>query len=508
MGDRMSKINTKSRYDLKMPFDDFVRVERTSRENSDAVIFSCLVGFQESIETYTSELENMIVSLKSASFILIRGELKKDFGNAEIERARLIYFQLAEIERVQGYEDLNAVDFGLLIPRQAHRYQIGMAYFQALECYQRAFPSTNESMRQNLGIKLLMWLKLYGTELFEKTQNKDILSKAIFYGCYKKHEVCFMHFLWQAGCDVICTNPAADPFEGVEAHLVAAQRVVYLNRANELPPIKAVQPEKSPMSETDTVSPSTNSNPGTNGNPGSTTIINTQHPSRPVASNVSSSVTSIAGAPNQVNGTTVATRFDELANAHANVQIDYSCEVLSLLSDSVVMIKVHNEKGEVVSGGSGVVISDRGYILTNLHVVAGGNRFGVYFENDDKEYMTHQIIKYHQAFDIALIQVEREVKALRLSPKALVRGQKVVAIGSPLGLFNTISEGIVSGFRSFEDVDMVQFTAPISNGSSGGALINMQGELVGITTAGFQGQNLNLAVPSAYLKLFAGGFMN
>ncbi|WP_242972864.1 S1C family serine protease [Anaeromicrobium sediminis] len=89
----------------------------------------------------------------------------------------------------------------------------------------------------------------------------------------------------------------------------------------------------------------------------------------------------------------------------------------------------------------------------------------------------------------------------------LVRGQKIIAIGSPLGLFNTISDGIVSGFREFDYIKMVQITAPISPGSSGGALINMHGKLVGITTAGLDGQNLNMAVPDQYIKEFVGNVL-
>ena len=93
--------------------------------------------------------------------------------------------------------------------------------------------------------------------------------------------------------------------------------------------------------------------------------------------------------------------------------------------------------------------------------------------------------------------------------KKLVRGQRVVAIGSPLGLFNSVSDGIISGFRAIEGVDMIQFTAPISNGSSGGAVLNMYGEVIGISTGGFDaGQNINLAVGYEYIRNFVQGFVS
>ena len=91
--------------------------------------------------------------------------------------------------------------------------------------------------------------------------------------------------------------------------------------------------------------------------------------------------------------------------------------------------------------------------------------------------------------------------------KGLVRGQRVVAIGSPMGLFNSVSDGIISGFRRIDEVDMIQFTAPTSHGSSGGAVLNLQGEVIGISTAGIDsGQNLNLAVGYECINQFVRGF--
>lgn len=130
-------------------------------------------------------------------------------------------------------------------------------------------------------------------------------------------------------------------------------------------------------------------------------------------------------------------------------------------------------------------------------------------EDDETVYPTDEIIKYNADLDLAVLRIQRELQVLPIydGRKKLVRGQKVVAIGSPLGLFNSVSDGIISGFRQINDVDMIQFTAPISHGSSGGAVLNMAGELIGISTAGFdQGQNINLAVGYENIRLFARGF--
>ena len=136
--------------------------------------------------------------------------------------------------------------------------------------------------------------------------------------------------------------------------------------------------------------------------------------------------------------------------------------------------------------------------------------YSVNIEEDKNVYSTDEIVKYHTVLDLAVIRIRRKLDPLPVcsDEKGLVRGQKVVAIGSPLGFFNSVSDGIISGFRQFEDMDMIQFTAPISSGSSGGALLNMYGEVIRISTAGIdEGQNINLAVSYENINNFAKGFM-
>lgn len=186
-------------------------------------------------------------------------------------------------------------------------------------------------------------------------------------------------------------------------------------------------------------------------------------------------------------------------------------EELALRASSVVMIAVHDKKGDVISTGSGIMIGRNGYILTNNHVACGGVAYSVRIEDDEQTYETQDIIKYNPLLDLAIIRIDRLLNPLPIynREKALVRGQKVVAIGSPLGLFNSVSNGIISGFRTMRnDVSMIQFTAPISHGSSGGALLNMYGEVIGISTAGIdEGQNLNLAVGYSDILPFVRGFI-
>lgn len=195
--------------------------------------------------------------------------------------------------------------------------------------------------------------------------------------------------------------------------------------------------------------------------------------------------------------------------ASGKARREMSFEELARLASSVVMITVHNPNGEPAGSGSGIMVGQGGYILTNHHVAAHGSFYSVSIEGEDKQYRTEDIIKYNSLYDLAVIRIDRRLHPLPVfkGNPPLVRGQKVVAIGSPLGLFNSVSDGIISGFRTIRDVDMIQFTAPISHGSSGGAVLNMFGEVIGISTAGIDdGQNINLAMGFEVINMFIQGF--
>lgn len=197
-------------------------------------------------------------------------------------------------------------------------------------------------------------------------------------------------------------------------------------------------------------------------------------------------------------------------SAGRGARTEMSFEQLAQLASSVVMIMVHDKRGEPFASGSGIMIGRKGYILTNNHVLTEGSFFTVRIENDDNHYRADQIIKYNQVLDLAVIRIDRALVPLPIykGPQKLVRGQKVVAIGSPLGLFNSVSDGIIAGFRVLDDVDMIQYTAPTSPGSSGGAVLNMYGEVIGISTAiAREAQGINWAVGYEFINLFTQGFI-
>ena len=223
----------------------------------------------------------------------------------------------------------------------------------------------------------------------------------------------------------------------------------------------------------------------------------------------SGSATHNSANQNHANQGTVSRSSVNQGSIGRGARTELNFEQLAQLASSVVMIMVHDKKGEPFASGSGIMIGRKGYILTNNHVLSEGSFFTIRMENDDTSYRADQIIKYNQVLDLAVIRIDRELVPLPIykGQQKLVRGQKVVAIGSPLGLFNSVSDGIISGFRVLDDVEMIQYTAPTSPGSSGGAVLNMYGEVIGISTAGVPGaQGINWAVGYEFINLFTQGF--
>lgn len=176
---------------------------------------------------------------------------------------------------------------------------------------------------------------------------------------------------------------------------------------------------------------------------------------------------------------------------------------------SIKSIKGHNKSGNEVFYGSGVVYDKTGNIITNYHVIESADSIQV-ITYDGKEYNA-ELIGYDEPTDIAVIKIS---KVLASSAKfadsdKIKQGQIAIAIGNPLGFSNSVSMGIVSavkrkniGLKEYED--FIQTDASINPGNSGGALINTNGEVIGINTAIVTGSGgsmgLGFAIPSNLVK--------
>ena len=163
----------------------------------------------------------------------------------------------------------------------------------------------------------------------------------------------------------------------------------------------------------------------------------------------------------------------------------------------VTIITAINDKP--IAQGTGFVVSADGVIATNYHVIKEGNVAIVKFP-DDTAFSVDGVLAADKVRDLAIIKIHgKTFRALTLGNSDQVQvGEEVVAIGNPLSLESTVSNGIISGVRISKEQGgkFLQTTAPISPGSSGGPLFNMSGEVVGINTLYLEGgENLNFAIP-------------
>ena len=168
-----------------------------------------------------------------------------------------------------------------------------------------------------------------------------------------------------------------------------------------------------------------------------------------------------------------------------------------------------------VSQGSGVVIAEGGYVLTNNHVIEDGSAWQVLLPNGDK--VNASLVGADSAMDLAVLKVEDQADTLVPvsigSSESLPVGSTVIAIGNPGGeiLANTVTRGIISalertsmsGSNTTRNVNYIQHDAPINNGNSGGGLFDYQGNLIGINTLKYRGnyyssgnfEGLGFAIP-------------
>ena len=158
--------------------------------------------------------------------------------------------------------------------------------------------------------------------------------------------------------------------------------------------------------------------------------------------------------------------------------------------------------------GTGFIISDEGYIVTNAHVLA--DEFGrlasiIQARTYEQKIINAEFIGYDGNFDVALLKISGDYDSLRLGNSNNNQiGEKVIAIGNPLGLQFSVTEGIISGIhrRGINGIEAyVQTDAALNPGNSGGPLINKQGKVIGINNFKISGgENLGFALESNYLK--------
>ena len=183
-------------------------------------------------------------------------------------------------------------------------------------------------------------------------------------------------------------------------------------------------------------------------------------------------------------------------------------EIYAKCSPAVFYIELYDARGEATASGSGFFISSDGVAVTNYHVIDGASSAKITLSTNGKTYNVKGVLSYSEEEDWAVIKIDgTNFPYVEIgSASSIVGGGEIFAIGSPLGLQNTISQGIISNVeRIIDGAAYIQITAPISPGSSGGALINKYGKVIGITTGSIEaGQSINLAVPASKIRDYKG----
>ena len=189
--------------------------------------------------------------------------------------------------------------------------------------------------------------------------------------------------------------------------------------------------------------------------------------------------------------------------------------VVGIITNTQGWDRSYGVQDRMLAQGSGVVIAEGGYVLTNYHVIEDGNAFQVLMPSGDK--VDASIVGTDSNLDLAVLQVSEQADTLVPvtigSSSAMKVGSTVVAIGNPGGeiLANTVTQGIISalerssmsGSNTTRNVDYIQHDAPINSGNSGGGLFDYQGNLIGINTLKYRGsyyssgsyEGLGFAIP-------------
>lgn len=192
-----------------------------------------------------------------------------------------------------------------------------------------------------------------------------------------------------------------------------------------------------------------------------------------------------------------------------NVDNELSVKDIAKNSDAVVYIEVSDANKQPIASGSGFIVTTDGTVVTNYHVIDGASYAKVTLENGT-QYDVDKVLAASKEHDLAVLKLKNasNLPVVKLGDSdKLSPGDEVVAIGSPGGIKfqNTVTDGIVSGFRTSgrtaSGVQDIQISAGIYHGSSGGALFNSYGEVIGVTYAGStEVPDVNFAIPINELK--------
>jgi len=413
-------------------FDVFCSMRGAYRPPVKDVYFVCWTGCPDQPEQLCQKLGALAASAKDTG-ILCENRLDTYLCPEDAAKAQTWLFSAGKPQ---------VFPFDFAEPLLAETFSA--AFLEIISLYQQCRQHATASMLRNFQIKLLYWAYRYFPALFPAGKLRSVPPKAVYLSKPGLAEWLFFYLLTRLGCDVAVICPEGEPAlpEGLLPYVCRAQGTSCPG-ARLVPaqaPAKPAVPAPAPQQA------------------GGQRLRLPPHPGRRSAAPVPAAIRQRARTPPAAHPPQAAPQPKELAY-----------EQLAQLAASVVMIETLDQTGDRLGSGSGVLIAP-GIILTNFHVVCGSCAYRIRLENDDQPYITDELLKYHSAYDLALLRIaEYDRSPLPVyRGGGLVRGQQVVAIGSPLGLFNSVSDGIISGFRQIEEKSMIQFTSATPPPRSGG----------------------------------------
>lgn len=171
-------------------------------------------------------------------------------------------------------------------------------------------------------------------------------------------------------------------------------------------------------------------------------------------------------------------------------------------ASSVFLLEVYDKKGARITNGSGFSAGRADILITSAHVVAYMD-YVMVTSDSGETFRADELIGINEAADIAFLKLPQEIDsdALTLSAAQPGRAEKVYTVSSPKDILNLVSDGVVSGFREEDGIEWMIFTAPVSDGSSGGVLLNEAGEAIGMIIGMMEKtQGMNLALPAEVIR--------
>ena len=388
----------------------------------------------------------------------------------ESEKNAVIYTRLGQLQQMKKeetseyvafYEKWEESGFSCLNTRKFHRHTLVSLTFEKaftdtvlqLEKLRGGFGMT-ASIKKNIGIKFMYWLdQVFETIPVEWDESQVV--KVVAEDMEKTHEYFFFYFLTQLGINVLLLEnrkKVAPSIKQMGLHKelflggsdsdggVSIPAYKNSNKREDFEIAGRVSQEENTgriiaSSEGFVSNRQVQTSSGQKENSPRPTLKIPEHPKRKKKDRLEQIPAAQASSFTTGQQQTEFVRQPQRERQNENLRREKSFEELANLASSVVMIAVHDGSGEVVGTGSGIMIGRKGFILTNHHVVSRGVSFSVRIEDDETVYRTDEVIKYNHVCDLAVIRIQRELVPLPLyeGREPLVRGQKDVAIGSPLG---------------------------------------------------------------------------